>query len=139
MKYSFTLCLLMFLSASTVMGQKVTFYASHPYAKFSDSSPGHIWVGLSHGSETIKTGFYRSELRDERNRKADLSYSYDVTPAQYRAAKQVISRFDDSNYKLGSRDCRAFAEAIAEAIDLKPPAWSMASPGEWLGQLVEGN
>lgn len=139
MRALITICLIMTMAFSTAVAQKVTFYASHPYVKLGDHSPGHVWVKLSYGGESTTKGFYGDGLRCDKDRQADISYSYDVSPAQYNAAKQVFARFDDSNYSLGSRDCRAFAEAIAEAIDLRSPAWSTASPAEWLGQLVEGN
>ena len=137
MRASIIICLMMTMAFSTALAQKVTFYASHPAV--GGKSPGHIWVGFSYQGEISKKGFYQDGLRSEQSRQADLSYSYDVSPAQYRAAKQAMDRFDDSNYSLGSRDCRAFAETVALAIGLIPPAWSIASPAEWLGQLVGGD
>ena len=113
------------------------------FANISDTAPsewlGHVWVGFCDGQTKRILGFYPEGLVEDSNRLFDVKYTFKVTEAQYQKALKAIAEFDSATYLIGKKDCRRFAQTVADYMGLKVPSIGLKSPAEWLGALVDNN
>jgi hypothetical protein len=115
-----------------------------------DDPLGHIWVRFGDGHDQV-FGFYPAgdskkamfrlagEVSDDSYRRADVSYTFKVTDAEFAKGRAVIETYRTKSYVFPIANCKSMVAGIARAIGLKTPSGFMQSPAEYLGNLVDAN
>lgn len=125
---------------------KLTVYVIKPGPWGDRSSTGgwgHAWVEIeSDSGEKYNRGSYKNpnKLSDDssRNSMADISYSYEITQAQYEQAKRGIENYGDGNYRTISENCVDFVYKAAEdwaGVDLPGSDWGLDYPNAFAEDL----
>ena len=122
----------------------ITFYAN---ISTLEDWTGHVWVEVKNEEHTFNYGFYPDDddptklqgLVSDKYRKADVSYSFQITEQQFNRTIEVIKEYLHADYTFGLNDCRRFAQRMAQVAGLNTPSVGMKSPAEWLADLVDAN
>ena len=116
----------------------VTFYANISRENLTDWT-GHAWVGLCVGNQEVVYGFYPKGLLSDKERKADINYSFKVSKLKVQSALKIVNKYKSEKYILGILDCRRFVQYIAKELGLKVSPVGIKSPEEWMADLVDAN
>ncbi|MCO6490087.1 MAG: hypothetical protein J5I98_16870 [Phaeodactylibacter sp.] len=141
------LAVCMFVNVPEGFAQKtatITFFAN---ISTLEEWLGHVWVEVDNGTHNFNFGFYPTDddpttlqgLVSDKYRKADISYTFKISEAQFQNTIPVIKEYIHAEYTFGINDCRRFAQRMARAAGLNTPDIGMKSPAEWMADLVDAN